>query len=252
MTNIGVFTKIEEMVTLLAFSIVSYLGLWWARNHDVKIIDFPAVQAFPEGVNRAIEMGRPIVYQASMVGSAWVGAEGIAGLTYFAEIAKQAADKKVQVITLTSSPDTNAYVTAILQEAYGPEFREGFIHFAGGGYQCKAMSVGVIRREMPAFLINIPASTVGPETLEAGLSVASLNIGGAGTMGAYVYGYMPVFIIGFDYMLIGEEVLAGAAAVGRDPLQTGIVIGADYAKIGIITIAAIGFLLAVAGIQLPW
>jgi hypothetical protein len=78
-----------------------------------------------------------------------------------------------------------------------------------------------------------------------------MNIGGAGTMGAYVYGYMPVFVMGFDYMLIGEELLAGAAAISKDPLQTGVVIGADYTKLGIITFTAIGFLLMLAGIQLP-
>jgi hypothetical protein len=248
MTSFGALIKFEQMFCVLAMSVISAVGLWWARNHKVNLVNFPAVDAISEGVNRAVEMGRNTCYQASMVGSY---AEGIAGLTYFTEMAKQSAEKKIQLITLTSSPANNAYVTAILQEVYGPEFREGYIHYAGGGYQNKAMSVGIIRREMPAFVINLPASTVGPETLEAALSVGAMTIGGAGTTGAYVYGYMPVFTMGFDYLLIGDEVLAGAAAITRDPLQTGIVMGSDYAKIGMIAIAIIGFLLVIAGIQLP-
>ena len=55
---------------------------------------------------------------------------------------------------------------------------------------------------------------------------------------------IPFFITTCDYTLIGEELYAASAYLGREPILLGSLKAQDYAKAGVIVCALIGFIAA--------
>jgi hypothetical protein len=60
---------------------------------------------------------------------------------------------------------------------------------------------------------------------------------------------IPFFVVACDYTLIGEELYAASAYLGREPLLLGSLKAQDWAKAAIIILAIVGFLAAAFGWQ---
>ena len=53
---------------------------------------------------------------------------------------------------------------------------------------------------------------------------------------------IPFFVVACDYTLIGEELFAASAYLGREPLLLGTLKAQDYAKAAILVLAIVGII----------
>jgi hypothetical protein len=102
---------------------------------------------------------------------------------------------------------------------------------------------GVMLRERPA--TNLYMGKFYAESLilaETGVVAGSIQISGTDEISQ-----IPFFVVACDYTLIGEELYAASAYLGKEPLLLGSLKAQDYAKAGVILLAIIGFVSLMLG-----
>jgi len=103
---------------------------------------------------------------------------------------------------------------------------------------------GIMLRKKPA--ANFFMGSYFAEALlltETGASTGAIQI--AGTDSDH---QLPFFVTTCDYTLIGEELYAASAYLSREPVQLGTLRGQDIGKAMILSVIAIGVLLATVGV----
>jgi len=103
---------------------------------------------------------------------------------------------------------------------------------------------GIMLRKKPA--ANFFMGSYFAESLlltETGASTGAIQI--AGTDSDH---QLPFFVTTCDYTLIGEELYAASAYLSREPIQIGTLRGQDIGKAVILTVIAVGTVLATIGI----
>ncbi|MEW5995233.1 MAG: DUF6754 domain-containing protein, partial [Candidatus Zixiibacteriota bacterium] len=99
---------------------------------------------------------------------------------------------------------------------------------------------GTMLRQLPA--TNVYMGKFYAESLllaETGAQAGSIQISGTDEIAQ-----LPFFIVACDYTLIGEELYAASAYLGREPLLLGSLKAQDYAKAAVIILAVAGFVAA--------
>ena len=97
---------------------------------------------------------------------------------------------------------------------------------------------GIMLRQYPA--TNIYMGTFYAESLllaETGTEAGSIQIAGTDQISQ-----LPFFIVACDYTLIGEELYAASAYLGREPVLLGSLKAQDYAKAVVLILACLGLL----------
>ncbi|MDP2873164.1 MAG: hypothetical protein Q8P31_11595 [Bacillota bacterium] len=215
-----------------------------------KIRKIAAIEAIPEVIGRAVEMGRPVHF-TSGVGKIddEFAPQTIAATEILSHISKLCADYDAEIVT-TVAP---ALVLPIQEDAMRagytmagkPEnFSPDQIRFASETQMAYASAaVGFITREKAA--ANIMIGAFYGETMliaEAGVHAGAVQI--MGTVRMYQLMFMAVVA---DYLLIGEEMFAAGAYIAQDRVRLGAVKGQDHIKVALIAILVVAFLGAVAG-----
>jgi hypothetical protein len=72
---------------------------------------------------------------------------------------------------------------------------------------------------------------------ETGVVSGSIQIAGTDEIAQ-----IPFFVVACDYTLIGEELFAASAYLGREPLLLGSLKAQDYAKAAVLVLALLGLL----------
>jgi hypothetical protein len=103
---------------------------------------------------------------------------------------------------------------------------------------------GIMLRERPA--TNVYMGKFMAESLllaETGALAGSIQIAGTDEIAQ-----IPFFIVACDYTLIGEELYAASAYLGREPVLLGSLKAQDWAKVVIMVVALVGMV----GTALGW
>ncbi|RKX41768.1 MAG: hypothetical protein DRP27_10355 [Thermotogae bacterium] len=102
----------------------------------------------------------------------------------------------------------------------------------------------MILKEKPAMLIQVGYFIAEiPAVAESGARVGALQIGG--TLSS-----MDLIAMFCDYIFIGEEIFAAAAAITRDPLTIATIAGQDWIRLLVLGMMVIGVILMAAGSHL--
>lgn len=208
-----------------------------------EIRRIPGLESFTEAVGRATEMGRPVHMTNYDEGIGY--ADTFAYWSYMANVAKLCASYDTRIIVSDSSYLCNSVHQEIVKQAFleagRPDaFNRDDIRYISGTQFAWAMNInGMIAREKPAaqFLIGYFLA----EALliaEAGALVGAIQI--AATIAT---AQIPFFIATCDYVLIGEEMYAGAAWMSKEPVITGSVVSQDIARIAVFIAVTCGALL---------
>jgi len=80
---------------------------------------------------------------------------------------------------------------------------------------------------------------------ETGAEAKSIQISGTDQIAQ-----LPFFLVACDYTLIGEELYAASAYLGREPVLLGSLKAQDYAKAAVLIFAMVGLLSTIAGFDL--
>jgi len=202
-------------------------------------------------------MGRPILYVPGL--SYIEDVATIASLTILGRVAKKIAQYQTPlmvpnrdpiVYTIADEVVKQAYLEAGRPDAYDPD---SVFFVTTSQFAFVAAVNGIMMRETPA--TNFYLGMFWAESLllaETGSLSGAIQIAGTDAVTQ-----LPFFITTCDYTLIGEELYAASAYLGREPKQVGAVKGQDACKaiiMGFVTLALLlGIVDLIAGTHtLEW
>jgi hypothetical protein len=134
--------------------------------------------------------------------------------------------------------------SAYLDAGRPDDYKEDTVHFVTNMQFAYVAAVnGIMLRELPA--TNIYMGKFFAESLllaETGALAGSIQIAGTDEIAQ-----IPFFIVACDYTLIGEELYAASAYLGREPILLGSLKAQDWAKAAVIVLALAGMIAASFG-----
>jgi hypothetical protein len=243
--------RINALVLMLAFSTAVLLYIRAVgRGKGTYIRPIGGLEAVEDGVGRATEMGRPVLF---IPGTQDIDdVQTLAGLSVLGKIAKITAtyDTPLMVPCLYPMPLAAAgevvrqsYIDAGKPEAFHPDIVR---YMAGESFGFSAAVNGWMMRERPA--TNIFLGSFAAESLllaETGNAAGAIQIAGTAAPEQ-----IPFFIAACDYTLIGEELYAASAYLTKEPKFLGSLKAQDLFKI-ILSVLMLGGALLVT-FNVPW
>lgn len=239
-------TQFGPLMLLLIIVAVGLL-MWWftslARSgEEIYIRRIPGIDAIEEGIGRATEMGKPVLYVPGI--DELQDIQTIASMLILGQVGKMVAEYQSDIIVSCCIPIVREVADEVVRagffqaghpDAYRPQntrfiSSEQFAFCAGTN--------GIIYREKPA--TNIYLGRFFAESLilaETGFVNKSIQI--AGTAEAT---QLPFFIAACDYTLIGEELFAVSAYLSKDPRLISSLKASDWIKVFCVVAIILGTL----------
>ncbi len=237
--------KTTVLIGVIVFSAFALIFISLARRgKELYIRPLAGIEAVDEAIGRATEMGKPILYIIGL-GSADMIAT-IASFTILSRVAKKTAEYQTPILI----PCYDSVVMAVAQEtvraayleAGRPDsYKEENIFFVTSMQFAYVAGVnGIMLRERPA--TNFYLGKFYAESLilaETGSVAGSIQISGTDEIAQ-----IPFFIAATDYTLIGEELYAASAYLGKEPVLLGTLKAQDWGKALVIISLILGALAA--------
>lgn len=236
------------LVILMALMLIFYLYIDFAkRGMSTFVRKIAGLEALDDAIGRATEMGKPVLYIPGLWGLTNVTV--LASLSILRRVAKKTAEYGSRIMIPNANPLVMTAAQEVVKEAYTeagrPDlYNEKDIFFlTSDQFGYAAGCDGIIVRERPGaiFLLGVFAA----ESLilaETGNSIGAIQI--AGTTSTL---QLPFFVASCDYTLIGEEMLAAASYLSKEPIMLGSLKGEDFGKIITVVLIIIGVILASIG-----
>jgi hypothetical protein len=238
---------------LFAVLIFGALTMWFVnrakKGADLYVRPLAGIEAVDDAIGRATEMGRPILYVMGLGTAADVAT--IASFTILGRVAKRVAEYQTALLVPTYDPIVMTVAQEVVKSAYldagrPDDYKEDTVFFVTQSQFAYVAAVnGIMLRELPA--TNVYMGKFYAESLilaETGALAGSIQISGTDEIAQ-----IPFFIVACDYTLIGEELYAASAYLGREPILLGSLKAQDYAKALIIIFATLGMLLSNWGLE---
>lgn len=217
------------------------------KGAELYIRPLAGIDAVDEAIGRATEMGKPILYILGLGTAADIAT--IASFTILGRVAQKVADYQTSLIvpcydpivmTIAQETVKTGYYNAGRPDAYDQDrvfflTNQQFAYVGGVN--------GIMLREKPA--TNFYLGKFYAESLilaETGAVAGSIQISGTDEVTQ-----IPFFVVACDYTLIGEELYAASAYLGREPVLLGTLKAQDYGKALVIICAVVGILAAIFG-----
>lgn len=217
------------------------------RGEEMYIRRMPGIDAIEEGIGRATEMGKPVLYVPGI--DELQDIQTIASMLILGQVAKTIAEYQADLIVTTAVPIVREVADEVVkagfyQAGYPDAYRPQDIRFISSDqFAFCAGTNGIIHRQQPA--TNIYLGRFFAESLilaETGYINKSIQI--AGTAEAT---QLPFFVAACDYTLIGEELFAVSAYLSRDPRLVSSLKASDYLKVALVATLLVGTVAASLG-----
>ena len=224
-------TRTNLLVGILLFLAFLVINILRARSGASFFIrPLAGLQALDEAIGRATEMGRPILYMPGLGDMSEVGT--LASITIFARVARKVAELGCDMEVPCYDPMVMTILDGVARQAYREEGREhdftpGSVHYVSAQqFAYVAAVTGMMLRDRPA--ANIYMGSFYAESLflaETGNLTGAIQIAGCDKPTQ-----LPFFVCACDYTLLGEELFAASAYIGREPVQLATIAAQDWAK----------------------
>lgn len=243
--------RMADGVLLVLFcGIIVYLTLLATRGKSFKLKKtLAALEAIPEAIGRAVEMGRPVHYTPG--GNPLTGVRGThiqMGLVISGHVARWCARLGARLIVSIARPASIPFAYEIYRGAFAaegqPEVEPDIRYYGGGDAPFGAGCIGTLASEHVAVNMIIGGSGSDfPMVAEGAFRVGAFQIGG----NANVW-MIPLVVAACDYTLIGEELFAAGAMLSEDSVQLAGIVGNDISKVLIVAIILLGVILMTSGV----
>jgi len=237
--------RIPVFVAVIVFGFLTILLVSKARKGaDLYVRPIGGIEAVDDAIGRATEMGRPILYVLGLGTAADVAT--IASFTILGRVAKRVAEYQTELIVPTYDPIVMSVAPEVVKSAYfdagrPDDYNEDIVFFVTQSQFAYVAAVnGIMLRQLPA--TNIYMGMFHAESLllaETGTEAGSIQIAGTDQIAQ-----LPFFIVACDYTLIGEELYAASAYLGREPILLGSLKAQDIAKAALLILAIVGLVAA--------
>ena len=228
---------------VVVFTVLTVLFVSAAKKgKELYVRPLAGIEAVDDAIGRATEMGRPILYVFGLGTASDIAT--IASFTILSRVAKRVAEYQTTLIVPCYDPIVMAVAQDIVKTSYMDagrpnDYKEDAVHFITQAQFAYVGAVnGIMIRELPA--TNIYMGKFYAESLmlaETGVVSGSIQIAGTDEIAQ-----IPFFVVACDYTLIGEELFAASAYLGREPLLLGSLKAQDYAKAAVLVLALFGIL----------
>jgi hypothetical protein len=217
------------------------------KGHPMFIRRIPGIDAIEEGIGRATEMGRPVLYVPGI--DELQDIQTIASMLILGQVAKKVAEYQADIIVSCTIPIVREVADEVVkagfyQAGYPEAYKPANTRFISSEqFAFCAGTNGIILREKPS--TNIFLGRFFAEALilaETGFVNRSIQI--AGTAEAT---QLPFFVAACDYTLIGEELFAVSAYLSQDPRLVSSLKASDYVKLFIVAMMIVGTIAATFG-----
>ncbi len=217
------------------------------QGKEMFIRRMPGIDAIEDGIGRATEMGKPVLYVPGIDDLQDI--QTIASMLILGQVSKTIAEYQAELIVSCCVPIVREVADEVVragfyQAGYPDAFRPEEIRFiAADQFAFCAGTNGIMLREQPA--TNIYLGRFFAESLilaETGYLNRSIQI--AGTAEAT---QLPFFVAACDYTLIGEELFAVSAYLSRDPRLVSSLKASDYIKVVVVASLLVGTVLTSCG-----
>ncbi len=235
-------------IAVLLFGFLTIYFVAKARKgHELYVRPLAGIEAVDDAIGRATEMGKPILYVLGLGSAADIAT--IASFTILARVAKRVAEYQTQLIVPAYDPIVMTVAQEVVKSAYldagRPDtYKEDTVFFVTQAQFAYVAAVnGIMLRELPA--TNVYMGKFFAESLilaETGAVAGAIQISGTDEIAQ-----IPFFIVACDYTLIGEELYAASAYLGREPILLGSLKAQDYAKAAVVLLSIIGMVAASFG-----
>ncbi len=246
--NVGRATVFTSVLIFTLFTLIFIAKA--KKGHELYVRPLAGIEAVDEAIGRATEMGKPILYVMGL-GTAQDIAT-IASFTILSRVAKKVAEYQTDLIVPCYDPIVFTVAQEIVQSSFldagRPDaYRSDMVYFVTQAQFAYVAAVnGTMVRVKPA--TNLYLGKFYAESLmlaETGSVTGSIQISGTDEVAQ-----IPFFVVACDYTLIGEELYAASAYLGREPVLLGSLKGQDWAK-GLLILCAIAGIIA-AELQFGW
>ncbi len=243
--------RIFALGMLIAICVLIIVCMELAKRKLPTFRKIAGLDALPEMIGRAAEMGRPVHYTTGLGElNTNMASQLVAGLSVLAYVSELCAKLGVRVIYTVYQSQVMPIATELMKEAYtragkADEFdADDQVRYMSGEQFAYASAVqGVAERERPAANIMI-----GPFYAESMLFAETFYRIGSIQLAGTARGYqIPFFAVVCDYLLIAEEIYAAGAYVSKDAVLTGSIRGQDVGKIIALILMLVGVILTLAG-----
>lgn len=242
------WNQLNNLIIAVSFGGLVFYTISHAKRKEVFLRRIPGLDAVDEAIGRATELGKPILY---LTGAHDLhDPSTIAAAVILGKVAKRAALYETELMVPHREPITMAVCQEITKQAYleagKPDlFKEDANFFiTADQFSYTAAVDGIMLRKKPA--ANFFMGAYFAESLlltETGASTGAIQI--AGTDSDH---QLPFFVTTCDYTLIGEELYAASAYLSKEPVQIGTLRGQDIGKAAILSVLAVGTILATVGV----
>ena len=215
------------------------------RGQQMYLRPIAGIEAIDEAIGRATEMGKPILYVPGL--STISDVATIASLTILGRVAKKVAEYQTTLMVPNCDPIVYTVATETVKQAYLEAGRpdayddDSVFFMTTSQFAFVAGVNGIMMRERPA--TNFYLGMFWAESLllaETGSLSGAIQIAGTDAVTQ-----LPFFITTCDYTLIGEELYAASAYLGREPRQLGAVKGQDACKAIVMALITLGAILSI-------
>ena len=237
--------RIPVFVAVMIFGFLTIFFVVRAKKGaELYVRPLAGIEAVDDAIGRATEMGKPILYVLGLGTAADIGT--IASFTILGRVAKRVAEYQTKLIVPCYDPIVMTVAQETVKAAYldagrPDDYYEDIVYFVTQSQFAYVAAVnGTMLRERPA--TNMYMGVFHAESLilaQTGAEAGSIQIAGTDQVAQ-----LPFFIVACDYTLIGEELYAASAYLGREPILLGSLKAQDYAKAAVIILAALGLLAA--------
>jgi hypothetical protein len=218
------------------------------KGRKLFIRRIAGLDAIDEAVGRCTEMGKPTLYVPGI--STISDVATIASLNILGQVAKKIASYQSRIMVPNRDPivypvTQDVVKLAFVEAGYPQDYRDEDVYFVTNDQFSYAAAVcGTMVREKPG--ANLLLGMFYAESLvlaETGASIGAIQIAGTDAVTQ-----LPFFVTACDYTIIGEELYAASAYIGREPTLLGSLKGQDYYKLLFIILMVLGVLSMTIGV----
>jgi hypothetical protein len=228
-------------------ALMRHFAMQARAGQEIRIRRIPGIDAIEEGIGRATEMGRPVLYVPGI--DELQDIQTIASMLVLGQVSRTVAEYQSDIIVTCCIPIVREVAdevvrTGFYQAGHPDAFRSSNIRFISSEqFAFCAGTNGIILREKPA--TNLYLGRFFAESLilaETGFMNGSIQIAGTAEPTQ-----LPFFIAACDYTLIGEELFAVSAYLSGDPRLVSSLKASDWIKIVCVWAIALGTVAATCG-----
>jgi len=223
--------RLNVLIGIILFTLFLVLNIFRARGgRELYVRPIAGLKALDEAIGRATEMGRAVLYVPGLGDMSEVGT--FAAITILSRLALRVAEMGCDLNVPCYDPVVMTVLDGAVREAYSkagrPDaFRPGSVNYVSAQQMAYVGAVnGYMLRERPA--ANIYMGSFYAESLllaETGASTGAIQIAGTDKVTQ-----LPFFVCACDYTLLGEELFAASAYLGKEPVQLATILAQDWAK----------------------